>query len=206
MWPHPDILPGPVLADAFGHVPQIEVPVSGTSVGSLVLWPCASLKTRMLCPIGRDLESLSQWFSTLDAYQSSLECTHTHAHTHTHTHTTCVCRTGPQLSPVKSVSKRRTWTSVYLDILKAPQFDLSQSWESLAWTMPLSTGLGWMSDNNSSQQRWWEIFCKAGLWENFSSLFNRGMRMEWFPFAFSDLWILCCRDVMPGVIAAILWP
>ena len=131
---------------------------------------------------------------------------HTHTRTHTHTHTTCVCRTGPQLSPVKSVSKRRTWTSVYLDILKAPQFDLSQSWESLAWTMPLSTGLGWMSDNNSSQQRWWEIFCKAGLWENFSSLFNRGMRMEWFPFAFSDLWILCCRDVMPGVIAAILWP
>ena len=156
-------------------------PVSRTSVGSDVVWPCASLKTRMLCPTGRDLESLSQWFSTLGVYQSSLECTHIH------THTMCVRTTGPQLSPIKSVSKYRTWTSVYLDILKAPQFNPSQSWESLAWTIPLSTGLGWVSGNNSSQQRGWEIFWKAELWENFSSLFKRGM---WVNRSLCSFWAL----------------
>ena len=49
---------------------------------------------------------------------------------HTHTHK-CVCTTGPQLSSVKSVSKYRTWTFVYLDILKAPQLMIPPLWQKV---------------------------------------------------------------------------
>lgn len=30
--------------------------------------------------------------------------------------------------------------------------------------------------------------------------------MGWAPLSLSDFWILCCKDVIPGVIAAILRP